>query len=285
VWRDPIPVVLLAPCLSLVIAAGAVGAQAPASASPTTFEVASVKPNKSGETRIRFETPPGRLTALNVPLRFVIRQAYRLPESRIAGGPSWLDTDRFDILATAAGGAATSESIRQMLRTLLTDRFGLALHLETREMPTYVLALARSDGKLGPNLRRSSADCSGQTPRVANGRVQCGLMVSQGPASASLRGGGTAPAELVRMLGDFLDRPLVDRTGLAGAFDLELQFTADRGAVPAAGVPGGLTTAAAPDEIPSVFTALREQLGLKLDAQRGSVEVLVIDRVSRPTED
>jgi uncharacterized protein (TIGR03435 family) len=87
------------------------------------------------------------------------------------------------------------------------------------------------------------------------------------------------------MLGDFLDRPLVDRTGLAGAFDLELQFTADRGAVPAAGVPGGLTTAAAPDEIPSVFTALREQLGLKLDAQRGSVEVLVIDRVSRPTED
>jgi uncharacterized protein (TIGR03435 family) len=152
-------------------------------------------------------------------------------------------------------------------------------------MPLYSLVLTRNDGTLGPNLRRSDSDCTGGTPRMVNGRVACGMLVSQNAASGSLRGGATAFPEFVRFLGDFLDRPVVDKTGLSGTFDLELQFTADRGAVPGSPAPGGLTVARNPDEIPSIFTAIQEQLGLRLEAGRGMVEVLVVDRVAQPTPD
>ena len=147
-------------------------------------------------------------------------------------------------------------------------------------MPIYGLERARDNGVLGPNFRPSTDDCTGQTPRVVEGRPRCGVMVSQASTSASLRG-GAAFGDIVRLLGDFLDRPLVDRTGLSGAYDLELQFTADRGSLPGA-VPGGVS--AAGGDIPSVFTAVQEQLGLKLTPQSGTAAVLVIDRVSPPSE-
>jgi uncharacterized protein (TIGR03435 family) len=270
---------LLVALASQLVALG--HAQTPAPATVATFEAASIRRNVSGETRVRFETPPGRLTAVNVPLRFVIRQAYRVPEARIVGGPGWIDSARFDIAATATG--ANADAIREMLRTLLKERFGLAVHAESREMPVYVLRLARTDGTLGPNLRRSTTDCTGRGSTIVAGRVQCGIMVSQGPASGSLRGGGATIDTFVRLLGDFLDRPLNDGTALRGSFDLEFQFTAERSATPGAPAPGGLPTASSPDEVPSVFTALREQLGLKLDAQRGRADVWVIDAVSEPT--
>jgi len=249
-----------------------------------SFDAVSIKRNTSGETRIRFEMPPGRLTAINVPLRFAIRQAYRLPESRVLGGPAWLDTDRFDIVATATGDPIASDVIRLMLRTALADRVGLVLHNETKQMPIYSLVVARSDGALGPNLRKSSMECAGRRSQVVDGRVQCGVLVSQAPTSASLRGGGASFAEFVRLLGDFLERPLIDNTGLTGAFDVELQFTAARGSLPGAAAPGGLATAPSTDDIPSVFTAVQEQLGLKLNATTGTADVLVIDRVTPPTE-
>jgi uncharacterized protein (TIGR03435 family) len=250
------------------------------------FDVASVKRNVSGETRVQFDTPPGRLTAINTPVRFLIRQAYRLPESRVIGGPPWLDTDRFDILAKAPEGVtADRDRIRQMLQLLLRDRFGLALHQESREMPIYVVRMARTDGSLGPNLRRSTTDCAGRPSSIVAGRVQCGILVSQSAASASLRGGGATMDNFVRLLGDFLDRPLSDQTGLTGTFDLELQFAAERSALPGAAIPGGLPAAANVDDLPLVFTALEEQLGLKLEAQRGRADVLVIDRASPPTVD
>jgi uncharacterized protein (TIGR03435 family) len=255
-------------------------AQTPAPATVATFEAASIRRNVSGETRVRFETPPGRLNAINVPLRFVIRQAYRVPEARIISGPGWIDSDRFDIVATATG--ASADATREMLRTLLKEQFGLSVHAESREMPVYVLSLARTDGTLGPNLRRSTTDCTGRGSTIVAGRVQCGILVSQGPASGSLRGGGATIDNFVRLLGDFLDRPLNDGTDLVGSFDLELQFSAERSATPGAPAPGGLPTASSPDEVPSVFTALREQLGLKLDAQRGRADVWVIDAVSEP---
>jgi uncharacterized protein (TIGR03435 family) len=249
-----------------------------------SFDAVSIKRNTSGETRIRFEMPPGRLNAVNVPLRFAIRQAYRVPESRVLGGPAWLDTDRFDIAATAAGDGITSDVIRQMLRAALADRVGLVLHNETRTMPIYSLVLAKSDGTLGPNLRRSDADCTGQRAQVVSGRVRCGMLVSEAPTSASLRGGGASFSEFVRLFSDFLERPLIDNTGLTGGFDLELQFTAARASLPGGAVPGGLATAPGTDEIPSVFTAVQEQLGLKLNATTGAADVMVIDRVTPPTE-
>jgi uncharacterized protein (TIGR03435 family) len=248
------------------------------------FDAASIKRNVSGETRLRFETPPGRLNAVNVPLRFVIRQAYRVPEARILGGPAWLDTDRYDIVATAPN-SVTGDALREMLRGLLDERFGLKLHQETRAMPIYELRLARPDGALGPNLRRSATDCTGQASSIAAGTVRCGILVSQGPGSASLRGGGATIESFARLLGDFLDRPLNDRTGLAGAFDLELQFAAPRSATPGAPVPGGLAPASAADEIPIVFTAVQEQLGLKFEAQRGQADVWIVDAASRPSVD
>jgi len=250
----------------------------------SAFEVASVKRNRSGETQIRFETPPGRLTAVNVPVRFLIRQAYRVPESRVIGGPAWLDTERFDILGTAPE-VKTADGIREKLRALLADRFRLVLHNETRQMPIYSLVLATSATALGPNLRPSTVNCGGQSSRAAGGRVQCGILVSQGPASASLRGGGAAFADFVRLFGDFLDRPIVDHTGLSGAFDVELQFAAPRSSTPGLAVPGGLAASPSGDEIPSVFTAVREQLGLKLEAERGAADVLVIDAISEPLQD
>lgn len=273
--------VSLALASSLVISSHA---QAPAPAAVAAFEAASIKRNISGETRLRFETPPGRLTAINVPLRFVIRQAYRVPEARIIGGPTWIDAERFDILATAPA-SANVDTAREMLRTLLKERFGLALHAELREVPVYVLRLARRDATLGPQLRRSTTNCTGPGSTVVAGRVQCGIMVSQGPGSGSLRGGSATIDNFVRLLGDFLDRPLNDGTGLTGPFDLELQFTAERSSMPGAQVPGGLATAASPNDIPSVFTALREQMGLKLDAEKGRADVWVIDAVSQPTLD
>ena len=267
---------------SLVVIGG--HAQAPAPAAAAAFEAASIKRNVSGETRLRFETPPGRLTAVNVPLRFVIRQAYRVPEARIIGGPAWVDTERFDIQATAPANANV-DATREMLRTLLRERFGLAVRAESREMPVYVLRLARTDATLGPHLRRSTTDCTGRGSTVVAGRVQCGILVSQGPGSGSLRGGSATIDNFVRLLGDFLDRPLNDGTGLTGLFDLELQFTAERSSTPGAAVPGGLATASSPDDVPSVFTALREQMGLRLDAQRERADVWVIDTVSQPTLD
>jgi len=258
--------------------------QAPAPAAVAAFEAASIKRNISGETRLRFETPPGRLTAVNVPLRFVIRQAYRVPEARIIGGPAWVDTERFDILSTALTNANV-DTVRAMLRTLLSERFGLVVHSEIREMPVYVLRLARTNATLGPHLRPSTTDCSGRGSTVVAGQVQCGIMVSQGPGSGSLRGGSATIDNFVRLLGDFLDRPLNDGTGLTGLFDLELQFTAERSSTPGAAVPGGVATASIPDDVPSVFTALREQMGLKLEAEKGRADVWVIDAVSRPTPD
>ena len=255
------------------------------SASPA-FEAASIKRNASKDTRNRFETAPGRVNAVNVPVLFVIRQAYRLPESRIVGGPAWIRTDRFDIVAKAPTGTTGWDSLFAMMRTLLADRFALVTHSDAREMPVYSLRRMRPD-RLGPGLRPSSSDCAGKPPRAVGGRVQCGIMVSQNAASGSLRGGGTPFSEFVARLADFLDRPLIDDTGLSGTpatFDLELQFTAERSVFPGAPVPGGLDAAPAGDEIPSVFTALREQMGLTLDARQGRAEVLVVDRVERPSE-
>jgi uncharacterized protein (TIGR03435 family) len=259
-------------------------AQTTPPATVVAFDAASIKRNVSGEARLRFEIPPGRVTAVNVPLRFVIRQAYRVPEARIIGGPSWIDTTRFDILATTSS-TGNADTTREMLRTLLKDRFGLAVHSESREMPVYLLRLARPDATLGPHLRHSTADCAGRGSIVVAGRVQCGILVSQGPGSGSVRGGGATIENFVRLLGDFLDRPLNDDTGLTGVFDLELQFTADQSSTPGASVPGGLATATSPDDVPSVFTALREQMGLKLEPQKGRADVWVIDAVAQPALD
>jgi uncharacterized protein (TIGR03435 family) len=187
----------------------------------------------------------------------------------------------------------TAGPIQIMLRNLMADRFKLRVHRETREMPIYALVLARSDGTLGPQLRPAAVDCAalaGQrgrggppAPLQAGERPPCGMRIGPG----NMMGGGLALSQLANSLSPFAQRVVVDRTGLTGNFDLDLTWTPDQ--IPQA-PPGGLPAGVPPPPPidpngPSLFTALQEQLGLKLDSVRGPVEVLVIDSVEQPTAD
>ena len=257
-----------------------------------SFEVISIKPNDSNDGRVMLNLQPGRFRAVNVTTQLLIRQAYRVQDFQIVDGPDWLGGDTFDVLATLpredATGQPSPERVGLMLQQLLADRFGLVLHRETRELPVYALVKARDDGTLGPNMTPAQADCEAQRGRRGGGpppplpqpgnRIDCGMMMGPG----TLNAGGMQTAELARSLSQSLGRVVLDETGLDGRYDFELRYAMDLGG------PGG--RGAAPDAVvppldaslPSLPTALEEQLGLKLDARRGPVEVLVVDGIERP---
>ena len=255
--------------------------------SPTAFEVASVKVNRSGAVGTRIAAPrgTGRLDVTNAMVYTLILNAYGLQDFQLAGGPAWISNARFDIAARAAS-TATREDISTALRALLVDRFHLVVHREPREMPTYALTLARPDGRLGPQLKPSTTDCiavtanrgSGPPPTSTAGQTLCGTTMTP----SLLNAGNLSMARLATTLSGMVGRMVSDETGLAGVYDLQLTFTPENaGRFPGPG--------AGPEPVdpnaPSIFAALVEQLGLKLDARRGSVEVLVIDRVEMPAED
>jgi uncharacterized protein (TIGR03435 family) len=295
----------LPPLLS--IASDGVRAQTTESAgAKPKFEVASVRPNTSNDGKIMIGIQPGgRFNAVNVPLWDLIRQAYNLQRSQLVGSPDWLETERYDIVAKAEGdipraGPGSTGPLNFMMQDLLEDRFKLKAHRETREMPIYALVAARSDGKLGQGLRSSTVDCAafrgrggpggpgaggpgaGGPPRamfVPGERPTCGMMVGPGQVTA----GGIPISQLTLMLSQFTQRIVVDRTGLTGNFDIDLTFTPER--MPQGQPPPGVQLPPIDPNGPSLFTALQEQLGLKLDSERGPVEVLVIDHVERPTPD
>ncbi|MGB7220700.1 MAG: TIGR03435 family protein [Vicinamibacterales bacterium] len=276
--------------IAILLFVGILASPQPLAQSTTpTFEVATVKPNKdgSGLISVGFE-PGGRFRAVNTPLRLLVRLAYEVQDFQILGGPGWLSTDRFDIVAKA-DGVPPLPQIRLMLRALLEDRFRLAVHTETREQPIYALVIARSDGRTRPELRPSGTECAPLTlwpgapppppppagPAAApRGSFRCPSMFVPGRTSAR----DVTMAQWATTLSQFVSRFVTDRTGLTGSFDFDLQWTPDQ--MPP-GPPG-------PPPIdlngPSLFTALQEQLGLKLDPQRGPAEVLVVDRVEQPSE-
>jgi uncharacterized protein (TIGR03435 family) len=284
--------------LSLPKAILGILAMSPFGALIQSFDVASVKPNKAGDNLVFNQARGNRLTMTGYTLQMLIQNAYDLQDFQIAGGPKWLNSDRFDIVATSSSPdlskveqpfGPTQQQL--MLRSLLADRFKLAVHKETRELPVFALVLARADGRPGPELRKASVDCAavaaartrGEStpPQPPSGdRPVCGSRVTPGAIIA----GGITMSDLVRRLsllsstGSSLGRMVIDRTGLSGAFDINLHFTPDR--IPDLG-PGGPVI---DPNGPSIFTALQEQLGLKLDPQRGPVEVLVIDRAEIPVE-
>lgn len=236
-----------------------------------TFEVASVKPSKPGETQVTVNWQGG-VTMINVPLRVIVQFAYGInTPSRIAGHPDWTNVERFDIQAKAADGATGVEQLRPMLQTLLVDRFKMVARFEKRESQTYALVKAKADGPLGPNVKPSTAICADRGGVPNPDAVPCGARPG-GAGRISLV--GIPMAQLAPLISVVVQRPVVDRTGLPGLYDIELTFTPNQ-------PPGSDLTN--PDA-PSVFTALQEQLGLKLDAERELVEVLVIDRIERPTE-
>jgi len=257
------------------------------------FEVASVKPNGSGDGPNRLALQPGgRITAENMSLRNLVRFAFQVQDFQLVGGPEWIAKERFDIVAKAEhditpAPPGTTGPGQLMLRSLLADRFKLAIHQEKRELPVYALVVARSDGRLGPQLQRSTVDCQaivaaqlgrgGPAPMV-NGRPQCGMRNAPG----TLLGGGFPLSQLLTALSPFVQRTVVDRTGLTGNFDVELHWTPEQILTPPPGAP---PLPPIDPNGPSLFTAIQEQLGLKLESTKDSVDVLVIDHMERPTPD
>jgi len=242
-----------------------------------SFEVASVKLNTSGVEGDAHSFPPHSrgFTATNSSLKTLIQLAYKVNDSRLLDGPGWIDSARYDIAATPVEGNAGLDQSRLMLQTLLEDRFKLIARREVREMPVYGLV-----SPVGSLKRLGSGDANcvtfssnsppslpapGQTPRTPCGGLLRGPNV--------LAGEKISIAEFVETLGNILDRPVIDRTGFTGTFSFRLDFSAPGAEI----VDGGNL-----DNRPSIFTALREQLGLKLESTKGPVEVLVIDHVEKP---
>jgi uncharacterized protein (TIGR03435 family) len=289
------------------VSASRIRTQAVASPDSKTlaFEVASVKPNRARDGERDANLVGGRLTMTYVTLHDLVQFAYPRPDGNlrqevdISGGPGWFNSDRFDVAAkiegvragldaaNTAAGAATADEMRaidrarSMMQTLLADRFNLAVHRELRPLPAFRMSLARADGTLGPQLRKVDIDCAAlraagrQASPGAKG-VPCGGFGTLAPGHSA---GHAIP---VSMLAIFLERlvgrTVLDQSGLAGTFDVDLTWTPDRLANPDdldSAVAGGLDTS-------SVFTSIREQLGLRLESTRVPIDVLVVDRAEPP---
>jgi uncharacterized protein (TIGR03435 family) len=273
------------------------------------FDVVSIRRAPGGDGMF-MRTAPGSVTTSNVPVVQLIRQAYGLQEFQVVGGPDWIGSDRFDIEArfdpAPVNGLAGPPRVQAMLRTMLGDRFQLAVHTEQREMPILALVLSRDDKRLGPQLTPSAVDCAALASRRGgaapdgrrgggpgadgrgapppgpgpDGRPVCG---GRGGFGRMIAGGQTM-AQFATQLSQLTRSLVVDRTGLSGGYDLDLTWTPTPDQLPPGVPPPGLQPPPIDPNGPSLFTALQEQLGLKLDSTRGPVDVLVIDRIERPTE-
>lgn len=234
----------------------------PPTASAQTFEVVSIRPNISNDTRQDLGGAPGQMIGSNIPVWWLIRNAYQIDESELIGAPPWVFSDRYDIIGKMPAGA-TREQVRPMVIKLLEDRLGLVVRRDTRDLPVYALVAARSDKRPGPKLTRSSIEnCAAARATVR----PCNMNMNSGRVRAT----GTQLAELAPLLSQYVGRRVFDRTGMPGLYDFELDFS-----------PG---LEAGGDNSTSLFTALEEQLGLKLESQRGPVEVIVVQQIRRPTE-
>jgi uncharacterized protein (TIGR03435 family) len=267
------------PLAALLLAGAAIQAQQVA----PVYEAVSVKVNATGDQNSRYSGRAGGLVVSNLTLRGLIRNVWNLNNLQILGGPSWIDRDRFDVVATATG-RPTIEERQAMAKAMLADRFKLVLHTEMRPLPIYALVMARPDGRLGPNMRPTVFNCGqaappgaapAPTPAVVKTPPaplgghevpECGTSTDNG----ILRSGGVGLDAFARTMAGPAGRIIVDKTGLTGRFDMVMLYSQ-----------GGNN--AAPD-LPSIFAAAQEQLGLKFEARTAPVEVLVIDSADKPTE-
>ena len=288
--------ILTSPRLSAQIAA-------PPADSPT-FEVASIKPTPPGTGRIGGRGAPGRIDMTGMSVRRLITQSYEIHDSQIIGGPDWMGAQGYDITATIPG-TPTPEARRMMMQSLLRDRFKLTFHTEKRDLPLYALIVQRSDGRLGPGIKRIPDDecpppgsrrgaASGGPPPPAgspfdpNAVAACGSIIF-GPGRLLAHG---VPIDmLARSLANLpaitsFNRPVTNLTKLEGFYDFDFRFSNEfgRGGPPPISGPAAAPNAITPGDEPALFTALQEQLGLKLNSQRATLDVLIIDSIDRPTE-
>lgn len=250
------------------------------------FEVASVKPGDPNSDRGMFGVPPGRFVQENVPLVDAILMAFKLRGIYQVGPlPDLVRRERFTIDARMAEGAPRAD-VPLMVRALLIDRFKLRYHIERKEEDGYVLTLARRDGRFGPKLHESTVDCAARraarsqnhdVPPLPAGAVECGMR----NAAGVINFGGVPMSVFVEMLSNQTGRQVVDQTGLSGNYDVDLRFSVD--SQRPRGSADGLAPAA--DDAPSIFTAVQEQLGLKLEPGKAPVDRLIIDHIERPDPD
>jgi uncharacterized protein (TIGR03435 family) len=255
------------------------------------FEAASVKPNKSGDNRaMRRPQVGGLFSETNYTMRIIITTAFQLTPQQMVAAPEWdrLLGEHFDIEAKAEGDPS-KDQINLMLQSLLADRFKLVVHHETRQLPVYALVLSRA-GKTGPQLIQHSDDAKctdaalGLSPPGRDGTLSayCGSFSIVGrPGGLRDAGNNVTMDQMIALLGNYMDRPVVDRTGLNGTYDFTFEFALPIGL---GSQPATDPSASDPSAPPSIFTAIQEQLGLKLESQTGPVDVLVIDHVEEPSE-
>jgi uncharacterized protein (TIGR03435 family) len=260
------------------------------------FAVASIERNTSGDprTELGFVTSR-RFRAVNETVRRLVGEAYgtprALPAFRIVNGPSWIDADRFDVDARADVDVSPNDQ-HAMLRALLAERFKSIAHMEMRVLPVFALQLARRDGVVGPQLRRSDVDCAALSvaamppPPAGNGRpVSCVMQFGFGRLAANR----LTMAELATIaLSRYAGRPVLDEAGLIGPFQWTLAWTPDNLPSRAPGTPADqpltVNGVSIDPNRPSLATALHEQLGLTLASTEAPVDVLVIDHIDHPTE-
>ncbi|HEY1897123.1 MAG TPA: TIGR03435 family protein [Terracidiphilus sp.] len=254
-------------------AASQTGTAAPAgitSAPSPDFDVAVIRPNPgdtTGHSHIWSSASDGNFKAQNVTAMELIRYAFGMLESRISGGPGWMRSARFDLEAKSdpaidaqlrgLDSAPAREQKQHMLQALLADRFALKVHQETRELPIYALVVAKG----GPRFQPSKIN---------------GTTINNGSSQITIKGSDHTLALLAEQLSRSLGRIVVDKTGLDGRYELSLKWTPDD-------APAGAATASA-DTGPSIFTAIQEQLGLKLESGKGPVPILVIDHLDLPSQ-
>jgi uncharacterized protein (TIGR03435 family) len=241
------------------------------------FEVASVKRNPGAPPgHMTFQASPGgHLTVENMPLLLLIQRAYGVRAFQVAGGPSWIDADRYDIDAKAGHDVPEDQVTGPMLQALLENRCHLKVRREAREMPVLNLTQATTGTRL---TKSNAADCDPTLPCHE-------VVLSISPAGARLRGQQATTAQLVFTLANIMGRPVLDQTALTQAFDLDLQVNlGSLDGIAGFGGLGASTIQTTDSQAPSILTALPQQLGLKLTPGKGPIEVLVIDHVDRPTE-
>jgi len=238
---------------------------------PGAFDAASVKPSNSSNGGFSMGTSKGRLTVTNVPVRELILKGFHLKDSQVSGGPGWLSTERYDIVAKTSNTTISDDNLWLLLQPLLTERFKLKFHRETKQLPVYSLVVAKGGPKLTPHI----GGAEGKDEPTISGRM--------GSGKASLDVKKISMARLADTLGGYMDHTVIDRTGLKGDYDFKLDWAQEHpgeeiGSSVLTSLQEGLGLAG-----PTIFTAVQEQLGLKLESAKGPVETIVIDGAERPT--
>lgn len=234
-----------------------------------TFEVVSIKPVAASDGRIMIGMAPGgRFNANGTNVRFLIGMAYEVRDFQISGGPSWISDDRFQINAKAdtEQERIPQEQFRKMLKHMLAERFGLKVHEEEKEGSVYHLVQSKSGLKMPEN---KETDQRNRNFRMGRGQINAN---------------GIPMSEFVRMLSQMLGRQVIDKTGLTANYNVELQWTPEPGQGMGFGPPPPGASPPVDTTGPTIFTALEEKLGLKLESAKGPVKVLVIDSVAKPSE-